>query len=101
MFSLLAHVRGHESALCGFINGGKILETLTECSDMESCDGKDHVVVGVSKTRGRGRDRDRGLGRGRGHFFLFFFQRHRSFVGQIRIKANIKKVKSLKLTSLG
>ena len=24
---------------------GKILETLTEGSDLESCDGKDHVVV--------------------------------------------------------
>ena len=25
-------------------------------------------------------------------FFFFFFQHHRSFVGQIRIKANIKKL---------
>ena len=45
VFSLLAHARAHESALCGFINAWEILETLTECSDMESCDGKDHVVV--------------------------------------------------------
>ena len=41
-----------------------------------------HLKSGVSKTRGRGR----------GLFFLFFyfffsFQQHRSFVGQIRIKA--------------
>ena len=55
------------------------------------------LYLGVSKTRGRGR--------GWGHFlifylflfllfflFLFFFQHHRSFVGQIRIKANIKKL---------
>ena len=51
-------------------------------------------VTGVSKTRGRGR------GRGRGLFFFFFFfgffffyfKHHRPFVGQIRIKANIKKL---------
>ena len=50
-----------------------------------------NILMGVSKTRGRGRGR--GLS-------VFFFQHHRSFVGQIRIKANIKKL-SLKLTSLG
>ena len=45
-------------------------------------------LLGVSKTRGRGH-----------FFFLFFFfffsfsfQHHRSFVDEIRIKANIKKV---------
>ena len=48
----------------------------------ESCR---RIAPGVSKTRGRGR------GRGRGHFsFFFFFQHHRLFVGQIRIKVNIK-----------
>ena len=36
----------------------------------------------------------------RGVGVFFFFQHHRSFEGQIRIKANIKKVKSLKLTTL-
>ena len=37
------------------------------------------LTVGVSKTRGRG----------------LFFLHHRSFVGQIRIKANIKKLSLL------
>ena len=72
------------------------------------------VKRGVGVGAGVG-SRGRGRGRGRGHFFFlffffplfffflfffFFFQHHRSFVGQKRIKANIKKLSLLKKLSL-